>query len=413
MNRIRPDDASAVTRRIIGVSLGWLGISMVSDGVPALLLPHQLLSSGENAAASLGMITLIAIAVAAAVQPLAGRWSDSVGRWPVIAAGVALALGGLILLLVGGSVALPGAVVALIGVSVAQAGHQALLPELVAQRWRGRASGAKSALDVSGAILGFVLLGVLLGGNATLPAVLLLGAVLAVPFLLAYLLLRTPPPLQTPAAFQTPGQSIGSASGLVGLVVARFLFLLGIYAVGRFLLLFIADRLRLDADAAAEQAGMALALLAAITVAGSAPAGWLADRFGRRWLMGTGGAFAAAGIALLPIAGSMTVVVIFGTLMALGTAAFNAGSWAALADLTARPGAGRLLALANFGTAGAAALAGAFGLIIDAGNRAAPAAGYVLAFELAAACALAGGILAWRLVARAAVTSPVYAEVSR
>jgi hypothetical protein len=113
------------------------------------------------------------------------------------------------------------------------------------------------------------------------------------------------------------------------------------------------------------------------------------------------------------MAESMALVLGFGALMALGSAAFNAGSWAALADLTAAPGAGRLLGLANLGTAGAAAMAGAFGPIIDAGNGASPGTGYLLAFELSAACALAGGLLAWRLVPRrAAVSSPLNAEVA-
>lgn len=59
--------------------------------------------------------------------------------------------------------------------------------------------------------------------------------------------------------------------------------------MGRFLLLFVVERLSLDADAAAEQAAIALAVLALITVAASVPSGWLADRIGRRALMLGGG----------------------------------------------------------------------------------------------------------------------------
>jgi MFS family permease len=201
-------------------------------------------------------------------------------------------------------------------------------------------------------------------------------------------------------------------AGLLPLVAARFFFLVGIYAVGRFLLLFVAERMGLRPDAAAEQAGTALALLAVITVVASLPSGWLADRVGRRALMLAGGAFAAVGIALLPAAGSMPAILAFGALMALGTAAFNAASWAALTDLTPRADAGRLLGLANFGTAGAAAAAGAFGLLIDAGNSGGATNGYLLAFEIAAACTLLGGVLAWRLVLHPTPTL-VPAEVSR
>jgi len=72
-------------RALLGVSVGWLGISMVADGLPALLIPYQLLVAGrETSATTLGLLTLIAIALAAAAQPLAGHWSDRVGRLPVM-----------------------------------------------------------------------------------------------------------------------------------------------------------------------------------------------------------------------------------------------------------------------------------------------------------------------------------------
>lgn len=399
-------------RRVAAVSLGWLGISMVSDGVPAVLLPHQLLSSGQTDATTLGVVTLLAIALAAALQPLAGAWSDTVGRWPIIVVGVAVTVVGLVLMLAP-QTAVPGAVVSLLGVSVAQAGHQPLLPELIPERLRGRASGIKSALDVTGAIIGFLLLAALLGSGAPVAAVMLLAALMAAPFAIARLALPTRQPDTSTRSTSVDRLRGPLPAGLLPLVAARFFFLLGIYAVGRFLLLFVSERLGLSPDAAAEQAGLALALLAAITVVASLPAGWLADRVGRRGLMVSGGALAAVGIALLPGAGSMPLILAFGALMALGTAAFNAGSWAALTDLTAPTDAGRLLGLANLGTAGAAAAAGAFGLLIDAGNADGGANGYLVAFEVAAACTLIGGVLAWRLVLHPPTPTVAPAEVSR
>ena len=398
-------------RRVVAVSLGWLGISMVNDAIPAVVLPHQLLSSGQADATTLGVVTLLAIALAAAVQPIAGAWSDAVGRWPVIAAGVVVGIVGLLLMLAP-ETALPGAVIGLLGVSAAQAGHQPLLPEFIPTPWRGQASGVKSALDVSGAIIGFLLLAALLGSGAPVAAVVLLAALMAAPFAIAYLVLPTS---RRARSHESPRILFRGPlpGGLLPLIVARFFFLLGIYAVGRFLLLFVSERLRLPPDAAAEQAGLALALLAGITVVASLPAGWLADRVGRRALMVAGGALAAIGIGLLPSAGSMPSILAFGALMALGTAAFNVASWAALSDMTAAADTGRLLGLANFGTAGAAAAAGAFGLLIDAGNAGGGASGYLLAFEIAAACTLLSGALAWKLALRLPTASLIPAEVPR
>ena len=78
-------------RTIASVSIGWLGISMISDGVTSVLLPYQLLAGGDSAATAVGLTTLVAIGLGAAVQPVAGRWSDRIGRWPVALTGAAVA----------------------------------------------------------------------------------------------------------------------------------------------------------------------------------------------------------------------------------------------------------------------------------------------------------------------------------
>jgi FSR family fosmidomycin resistance protein-like MFS transporter len=373
-------------RESIGVSVGWLAISMVADGVPALLLPHRLLGDGEIDATELGLVTLVALAIAALVQPAAGWVSDRVGRFPVIAAGTAIAVAGLALLLAPGG-ALAGTVVALGGVSIAQAGQQALLPDRVGAGWRGRAGGLKSAFDVAGAFAGFLLLAALLGaGEAALAAGALAVALIGGAALTRALVRPGPSPTTPPPRSWEPP----AAGRLVRLVAARFLFLLGIYVVGRFLLLFVAERFELGSDAAGGETGMILALLALITVAASLPGGWLADRYGRKPLMLGGGVIGAIGIGLLPMAGSLEAVVAFGAIMAVGSATFGSASWAMLADLTGSRHAGRLMGLANLGTAGAAATAGLFGVFIDG-------AGFGPAFALAAASSLAGGLLAWTI----------------
>lgn len=377
-------------RTALGASVGWLGISMISDGVPTLLLPHRLMTDGQADASTLGLTSLVGIGVGALLQPVAGRWSDRVGRFPVMAVGASSAVAGLGLFLVPDAAVL-GTVVVLGGVSVAQAGHQALLPDRVASGWRGRAGGLKSAFDVGGAFLAFVLLAVLLGAGAPAAATGALAGILVGAFLTARLLLDGPDPVRSARPLHTAYRlNLGMHRSFVSLVVARFLFLLGIYVVGRFLLLFVAERLGLTADTAAQEAGMALALLALITIVVSVPSGWLADRLGHRPLMLAGGALAAGGILLLPAAGDTSLILAFGGLMAVGSAAFGAASWAMLADLVASDDAGRLLGLAHVGTAAAAALAGAFGLLVDG-------AGFGVTFVVAAGCALAGGLLGGRV----------------
>jgi MFS family permease len=384
--------------RLLAVSLGWVGISRAGDGVLAVLLPHQTLAAGSSDATTLGITTLVAIAVGASVQPFAGRASDRIGRWPVIVIGLAIASAGIGLLTIY-AVAAPGAVVTLAGLSVAQAGHQPLVADRIGRQSRGRAAGLKGALDIGGAFFGFLVLARLLGSGEAVTAGLVLAAGLIIPFVAAFALLGLgPPPAAEPEdsiAAGTPGHE--GANALLTLIGARFLFLLGIYVVGRFLVLWFADRSGLTPDAAAEQAGGVLAGLAMMTVLASVPSGWLADLFGRRGLMLTGGVLAAVGIGLLPMSNSVELVVPAGALMAIGTAAFGAGSWATLTDLAPPPDAGRLLGVANLGTAAAAGAAGIFGLLIDAGNQAQSGKGYAVAFVLSAASALAGGVVAWRI----------------
>lgn len=394
-----------MNRTLVGASLGWLGISMIADGVPALLVPYQVAASGRDAA-ELGLVTLLAIGLAAVAQPFAGAWSDRVGRRPAIGLGLLIATSGLALILDPAAL-LPGTVLALVGASIVQAGYQGVLPDRVPSALRGRGAGAKGFFDVGGAFLAFALLAGLLAADKSVLSAVVLAVGLALPIVLALLLL----PGGWQRARSTGDEGWGrlrAHAGLTQLIVARFCFLLGIYAVGRFLLLFIADRQGLAADAAATEAGIVLAVLTLVTAAAALPAGWLADRVGRRPLMVAGALVAAAGIGLLPLGSSAPAILAFGGLMAIGSAAFGAGSWAMLADLSAGADAGRLLGIGNFGTAGAAAAAGLFGPLIDTANAASTGSGYTVAFIVAAAFAGLGALLAWRLAAIPTPAPPVF-----
>jgi MFS family permease len=178
----------------------------------------------------------------------------------------------------------------------------------------------------------------------------------------------------------------------VRLVLSRFLFLLGIYGTGRFLLLFVANRLGLSEDQAAEQAGSLLAGLAFLTVLASPLTGWLADRYGRIPLMIVGAVFSAISALLLVWANSTGQILLFGGLMSIGSAAFAGGSWASLADLVPQKESARFFGLANFSTAGSAAAAGLFGPLIDWADRLSPGTGFSALFIAAALAFLASAL---------------------
>jgi MFS family permease len=251
-------------------------------------------------------------------------------------------------------------------------------------------------MDLAGAMLGFVLLGQLLGSGKTLFAIQLIGGILIATYALAVLLTREDKPgkidcVKAPAIplLQIFHLDRSEHAAFVRLVLSRFLFLLGIYATGRFLLLFIADRLGLSADQAAEQAGNILAALALITVVASPFTGWLADRAGRVPLMIAGAVLSAVSALLLTWAHSTIQILLFGGLMSLGSAAFAGGSWALLADLVPKDQPARFFGLANFSTAGAAAAAGLFGPLIDGADRVTPGLGFSILFAAASLAFLA------------------------
>lgn len=390
-----------VSRRTLsGISVFWLSLSFLTDGLTTLVLPGDLdRFAGDARATALGILTFVGLAAALAVQPLAGAWSDRRrargGRRAAIGIGLALTLPAMALYTVGGLAALAvGYVLVLCAASVAQAGQQGFIPDLVPQARRGLAAGLKGFMDLAGATLGFVLLGQAVGSGGSRGGLLLIAAVLVVGYLLTVALVREP---AAPQAQPLPRVRARSAFRVdrrehpvfVRLVLARFLFLLGSYIVGRFFLYFVGDRLGLDPAHAAEQAGALLGGLTLLTLLMGPVAGGLADRAGRGRVMAWGTLCGAAGPVLLIWAGSAWQIFACGTVMALGTALFTAANWASTADVVPLAEAGRFFGLANVGTMGAAAVAGLLGPLIDLGNAWSPGAGYTVALTAAALASLA------------------------
>jgi Na+/melibiose symporter-like transporter len=262
-----------------------------------------------------------------------------------------------------------------------------LIPDLVDKNSRGLASGLKGFMDLTGAMLGFVLLGQLLGSNQIMLAIGAMAATLIVVYVIAILLTPEDRPTKGAEVKTNPiplheifRLDLTRQTDFIRLLVARFLFFLGIYAVGRFLFLFVAERLSLSGAQAAEQAGNLLAGLALITILTSPITGWLADRVGRVPLMITGAAFSAASALMLIWAGSASQILLFGGVMSLGSAAFAGGSWALIADLVPKSESARFFGLANFSVAGSAAVAGLFGPVIDLVDRVLPRQGFSVLF---------------------------------
>lgn len=402
-------------RQMLGISVFWIALSMLWDGVTNLVLPDHLVAftSEANRATVLGLVSSVGLLAGMLIQPLAGMFSDRMrhrwGRRGSIALGALAILGSLALFSMTRSVlaVLLGFVVLQMALSAAQAAQQGLIPDLVPRVQRGTAAGLKGLMDLAGSMLGFMLLGWMLS-KGTLASALLVGTgVVVLTLLLTIVMVREPKrdgleqagPLRLTLAdaFRLDWKS---HRAFVWLVIARFLFLLGTFGVGRFLLLFVAYRLGINPARAEDETAALFSVLLLITALASPLAGWLADRLGRVPVMMVGALLSMAGTFLLILAASPWQMVLFGGLMALGSAGFASANWAMTADL-APPGEGaRFFALANFGTAGAAAAAGLFGLLVDGANATSPGLGYV-SLLIAAGLSMALSALALRGLAEA------------
>ena len=398
---------SRQTRLLFGISVFWLALSVLFDGINTLVLPLQLgvLASQNNQATLLGLLTFVGLLAGALIQPVAGTFSDTLqpvlGRKGFIGIGLLLSLVSLFLFATVQTLA--GIMVGYLGIqisaSIAQAGQQGLIPDLVDEHRRGMASGLKGFMDLTGAMLGFVILGQLLGSGEALTAIGAIAAILVIAYILAVLLTPEDKPNRQVAIktdrVSLPGIfrfDLTEQKAFVRLILARFLFLLGVYGTGRFLLFFVAERLGLSEDQAAEQAGNLLAGLALITVLASPLTGWLADRIGRVPLMIAGALCSAVSALTLVWANSASQILLFGGLMSLGSAAFAGGSWALLADVVPKQQSARFFGLANFSTAGAAAAAGLFGPVIDWGEQSSPGMGFSILFILASIAFVASAL---------------------
>lgn len=400
-------------RTIVGASLLWIALSAISDGVTTLVLPVRLGTGDPSSEATLGLIGSLGLVVGMVAQPLIGtisdRWRGQISRVRLAGFGVlltALALGAVALASTTIELAVAFAALCL-ALAVTQAPQQALAADRVPTTERGRAAGAKGFADLAGSVIGFLVLGSLLGSGDVLPALALLAATLAVSYGLVVALLGGPNRRDAREMVPAP-QSVGDeGSVLMTVVVARFLFLVGIYAVGRFLVPFIATRLDVTVEAAAELAGGLLALLALVTAVGSIPAGLAADRARPALLMSAGAGLAMAGIAIIALGPSLAIITIGGVAMAAGTALFVTANWRVLLDVVAGPSAGRLLGIANLGTAGASAMAGLAGLAVSVADGAQPGLGYPILFGIALATVGASAIFAFRSFAAHAPPIPV------
>ncbi|MHB8855994.1 MAG: MFS transporter [Bellilinea sp.] len=153
------------------------------------------------------------------------------------------------------------------------------------------------------------------------------------------------------------GRDIQYLSSYTWWVINRLAFLTASTNIATFLLFFLQERfVGLEGEKAAGPAATIAMFVGIFILLTAAPGGWLADRFGKKILIGIAGLLGAGGIALLVIVPSMTAIYIGGSIVGAGIGLFYSANWALGTEIVPREQAGRFLGLSNLAGAGAGAI---------------------------------------------------------
>jgi MFS family permease len=180
-------------------------------------------------------------------------------------------------------------------------------------------------------------------------------------------------------------------------VINRLAFLVGASNLSTFAIYFLQGRLGYDGDQAAGPASQLKLIVGVLILIFALPSGWLADKIGRKLLLGISGIMAAVGTIILLLSPNMTVIMIGGCIVGAAIGVFFTTNWALGTDIVPKKDAGKFLGISNLAGAGAGAV-GAYigGPIADyftTNFPQTPGLGYMLIFAIYAALFLISSIV--------------------
>lgn len=177
------------------------------------------------------------------------------------------------------------------------------------------------------------------------------------------------------------GREAGEQRPFIWWVINRLLFLAAVGSIQGFAQYFLSDVLEIPN--AATMTTVLLGVVALFLIPSALVGGNLADRIGRRRLVGLSGLAAGGGTLLLLFAGNVPMVLVSGCIIGVGTGTFMATNWALGTDLAPPREAARYLGISNLAGAGAGIVgAGIGGPMADFFNRLRPGLGYLVIFAI-------------------------------
>ena len=308
---------------------------------------------------ALGFLGFLGLLVAMAVQPIIGVFSDRARtkmgrRLPFIIGGAVLIAASLFLL-----AAAPTLWILLVGVifiqfssNILQGPWQALIPDLVPESQRGKASSLKAVMDIVALVVGGLVAGKILSAGIERwgdNGVYLAAAAPTVVFFLFIIITaiwarEKPEDVVPPMEYPTVGEALKRAfyvnfreNKVFGWWFAnRILFWGAFIAINSFLINYMIDVIKMEETQAQAFYGNLKLILGGALIVLALVSGWLSDKFGRKPIMIISGLVAFAGAFALLFVRTTPLISLAGGVVGMGIGAFLSVSWALATDIVPR-----------------------------------------------------------------------------
>lgn len=383
---IEPDQrptASLSMGSLLRLSVYWLGLVAVFGGIGIILQERARVLVDDPGArfTTVGLVQLLGVLVAIAIQPTIGSLSDyTVSRFgrrkPYIVVGTVLDVVFLIGIALSNELIMVAAFVLLLQFSsnLAQGPFQGYIPDLVPPHQVGLASGMVGLFQVLGIVTGTALatIGTRLG-DYTIPTIML-GVIELVTMVSLFFRLE-----EGRAARDRRGRSWRSIAGeawgtdilaersFVFLVASRFFVLGGSAFLVVLSVPYLERSLGLtDPDERANWLILVTVVVAACTALATIPAARLSGRVGRKPVIYAACALGAAGMTIAALAPGIPLLLVGAVLVGVGGGSFLAVDWALMTEIIPKASSGRYMGISNVATATNGVAAGFLGgFIVD------------------------------------------------
>jgi MFS family permease len=388
------------------LSAYWFAVSLKWFVLLTAVLPAQVSQiAGEAKAESWGTVVFIGALWALLGPALFGSLSDRVGKWrPFVAMGAALTTLALFVLPEAKELwhLILGYLLLQVSDDMAQGPYAALIPGLVPEEQRGRASGIMGLLSMSAQIVGGIG-AFLLSPNLKAIYILIVAVTVFCAVITLLTVRETPPRMQRSGRpFLADWIEPWKSSDFRWVWFTRFANAIGFYLIYNYLQYFLSDVVKEfrvfgitvapigqgspeEIEEAAFKAVFILALVISLFGAlGAVLGGRMADKVGRKRTVYLSGALMALPVIPFIFVKDFTIIALLALPFAVGYGAYQASDWALAADVMPDRGAlAKDMGIWQSCVSAPQLISGGLGAAVAAGNRSSMGLGYSIAFGLA------------------------------